>query len=286
MNNAISMSADFERQKNIQASALTAAFAGAVLLMILMVKWSIPVKTDRPQEEYVEINLGNSDQGSGTDQPQLPGEPAPAQQVAYTPPQPAPSHEESVKDVTTEETEHDAPAVVKPAVSKPEATKINSESKVVKTNNATPQPVAPAPPKPRAVMGRTVGGNGNGGNGADTYKPGSNEGIAGGVGDQGRVGGSPDGTRYTGTPRNLGLRTVNIPSRSFEDDFKESGTVALDIVVDENGKLSSASYQPAGSSITNRSQIEIAKRRAAELSYPKYAGGFKQRITMNFQVRS
>jgi hypothetical protein len=286
MNNAISMSAEFERQKNMQASALTAGFAGAILLLILMVKWSIPVKTERPVEEAIEINLGNSDHGSGTDQPQLPGEPAPAQQVAYTPPQPSFAREESVKDVAADETDHAAPAIIKPTVSKPDATKINNESKVVKASNPTPQPVVAAPAKPRAVMGRTVGGNGNGGNGADTYKPGGNEGVAGGVGDQGRVGGNPNGTSYTGTPRNLGIRTVNIPSRSFEDDFKESGTVALDIVVDENGRLSSASYQPAGSSITNRSQIEIAKRRAAELSYPKYAGGFKQRITMNFQVRS
>jgi hypothetical protein len=79
---------------------------------------------------------------------------------------------------------------------------------------------------------------------------------------------------------------VNIPARNFQDDFKESGTVALDIVVDADGRLISATYQPAGSSITNRNQIEIAKRRAAEIGYPKYEGGFKQRITMNFQVRS
>ncbi|MFL5742289.1 MAG: hypothetical protein ACJ75B_18840 [Flavisolibacter sp.] len=286
MSNVLSMSAAFERQKNIKASAWTAAITGSLFLIILMIKLSSPVKTEQPAEEYVEINLGSGDQGSGTDQPQLPGDPAPAQHTAYTPPQPVTAHEESVKDVSTEETSHDAPAVIKPSVSKPEATKINAETKIVKTNNPVPQPVVQAPPHPRAVMGKTLGGTGNGGNGADTYKPGGNEGIAGGTGDQGRPGGSPNGKNYTGAPRNLGIRTYNIPAKNFQDDFNESGTVALDIVVDENGRLQSAAYQPAGSSITNRNQIEIAKRRAAEIPYPKYEGGFKQRITMNFQVRS
>ena len=286
MNNTINLSAEFERQKKIQATAYTGAITGALILLFILVKWSIPTKTEPPVEEFVEINLGSSTQGSGTDQPELPGDPAPAQQTAYTPPQPVQSSDESVKDVSTDETSHDAPPVVKPIVSKPNATKINSETKTVKTTQTVPQPVTQTPPRPKAVAGRTLGGNGIGGNGAETYKPGGNEGIAGGNGDQGVVGGNPNGKNYSGTPRNLGLRTVNIPSRSFEDDFKEGGTVALDIVVNENGKLISAAYQPSGSSITNRSQIDIAKRRAAELSYPKYDGGFKQKITMNFQVRS
>src|SRR5689334_12925365 len=114
MNNVISMSAAFERQKNIRASAWTAAITGALFLLIAMIRWSTPVKSEQPVEDYVEINLGSGDQGSGTDQPQLPGDPAPAQHTAYTPPQPVISHEESVKDVSTEETSHDAPSVIKP----------------------------------------------------------------------------------------------------------------------------------------------------------------------------
>jgi hypothetical protein len=130
------------------------------------------------------------------------------------------------------------------------------------------------------------GGNGTGGNGADTYKAGTGEGIAGGNGDQGRVGGSPTGTSYTGQPKRLGARIVSIPTKSFEDDFKESGKVMLDIVVNENGRLVSATYQPRGSSISNRNQISIAQRRAAELDYPKYEGGFRQTLQFDFQVRN
>lgn len=279
------MTADFEREKNLKASAYTLAIAGAMLMFFMLVKLTTQIAVQPPVEEAIEVNLGSGDTGSGTDQPQLPGNPAPAEQTAYVPPQPVHSTEPAVKDVEANETHTDAPPIIKPAVSKPEATKINTETRTVKTNT-TPQPVTTPPaPRPRAVMGQVRGGDGSGGNGADTYKPGTGEGIAGGPGDQGRIGGSPTGTDYTGQPRQLSVRTVSIPGRSFEDDFKESGKVMLDISVDENGRLIAANYQPRGSTISNRGQIAIAQRRAAELSYPKYPGGFKQSLRFDFQVR-
>jgi periplasmic protein TonB len=281
MNNAVTMStAEFERQKNIQASLYTAGISGALLLLVFLVKFYEPVVPPPPQEEYIEINVG-----SGNDQPQLPGEQAPAQQVAYTPTHEAQqSSSEPVKDVE-ENDEREAPPVYRPSVTKLNATKINEETRVEK---ATPTTVTvtptPAPPRPRAVMGQVRGGNGNGGNGAETYRPGTGEGQGGGPGDQGSIGGNPNGRDYT--PRRLAIRSVSIPSRSFEDDFKESVKIVLDISVDENGRLIAANFQPRGSSISNRSQIEIAKRRARELSYPKYPGGFKQNVEFAFEVRN
>lgn len=284
MNNQVLLSADFERQKNIKAGLYTLLIAGGLFILLILARLTIQVATQPQQVEVIEINLGVGDTGSGNDQPELPGNPAPAEQTAYVPPQPVQSNEPAVRDVEANETHHSAPAVIKPTVSKPEADRINAESRTVKSN-ATPQPVtAPAPPRPRAVMGQMTGGNGNGGNGAEIYKPGTGEGIAGGPGDQGRVGGSPNGTAYTGQPRQLQVRTVSIPAQSFQDDFKESGKVMLDIAVDENGRLQSATYQPRGSTISNRSQIAIAQRRAAELSFPKYPGGFKQTLRFDFQV--
>ena len=281
------MSAAFERQKNMQASMYTAAIAATLLALFIWVKLSMPREEVAPVEEYIEVNLGSGDQGSGKDQPQLPGDPAPAHQASYSPPQPVQSREESVKDVADDDNSRDAPPIIKPAVSRADATKINSESKSVKTTNTTtPTPVAPTPPRPKAVLGRAVGGTGNGGNGADTYRPGGNEGIAGGTGDQGRPGGDPNGRSYTGTPRNLGIRVINMPTQSFEDDFNESGNIVLDIVVDENGKLQSASYQISGSSLPKSSrQYAIALRRAAQVAWPKYDGGFKQRVSFAFKVK-
>lgn len=279
------MSPEFERQKNIQASALTAAITGALLFIFIWVKLTIPHEEVRPVEEYIEVNLGSGDQGFGTDQPQLPGDPAPAQQVSYTPPQPVHSREEAVKDVASEnETSHEAPPVIKPAVSKPEATKINSESKAVKATNTTnPQPVVQAPPQPKAVLGRTLGGNGNGGNGADSYKPGGNEGIAGGTGDQGRPGGDPNGRNYSGTPKNFGVKVLSIPNQTFEDDFNENAKVAMDIVVDENGRVTSATFQPKGSTTSDRKYIEIAERSAKKLKLAAN-GGQRGTVIFNFKV--
>jgi hypothetical protein len=283
MNNVISMSAEFERQKNMQAFALTAGMSGAILLLIFLVHWSIPTKVEVPIDEPIEINLGVGDIGSGTDQPELPGDPAPAQQTAYTPPQPSHATEESVKDVPTDETSHEAPAITKPVVTKPNATKIDAPAKTVKTNTTpTPLPVPPAP-KPKAVAGRTLGGNGSGGNGAETYKPGTGEGVAGGNGDQGRPGGSPNGKSYTGTPKSFGVKEFNIPNQSFEDDFNQNAKIAMEIVTDGDGKVISANYTSRGSTGTATENMkEIARRRAFQL---KVGPDMKGTVIFNFKVR-
>jgi hypothetical protein len=288
MSNILSMSAEFERQKKIKALAITGGISGALLLIFIFVRWNLPTTTvEEPTlEQYFEVNLGTGDEGLGDDQPLLPGDPAPSQQTAYVPPAPSNANEESVRDIATDDNNNDAPPVIKPTVSKPDATKINSESKTVKTNTSNPQPVVnPTPPKPKAVVGRTIGGNGNGGNGADRYDPGGNQGINGGNGDQGRPGGDPNGRNYTGTPRNMGVRVINIPAQRFEDDFNEGGKIALDVVVDANGKLVSASYSVNGSTLPKASkQYSIALRRAREIPYPKYDGGFKQKLSFSFDV--
>ncbi|HEU4469899.1 MAG TPA: hypothetical protein VFR58_02345 [Flavisolibacter sp.] len=285
MNNTISMSLEFERQKNARALAWTGGVATAVLLMIFFIKWAIPVKEEQPTEEYIEINLGSGDTGSGDDQPELPGDPAPAQQVAYTPPQPVTSSQEDVKDLTDEnETSNDAPQIAKPVVSKPDARKVAESKTISRPSTTTPQPVAEAPRQPKAALGRTTGGNGNGGNGADTYRPGTGEGVAGGPGDQGRPGGIPNGRNYSGTPRNFGVKIMSIPNQTFEDDFNENAKVAMDIVVGENGKVSSATYQPKGSTTSDRKYIDIARRSAFKLNMGSNSGE-KGTVIFNFKVK-
>lgn len=282
------MSAAFERQKNIQASAITAAIAAILLFIFIWVKLTIPQEEKPPTDEVMEVNLGSGDQGMGTDQPLLPGDPAPAQQTSYTPPQPVQSREEAVKDVADDnEKSNEAPPVIKPAISKPDAPRINAESKTVTTKNTHPQPViTQAPPRPKAVLGRTIGGNGNGGNGADSYKPGGNEGIAGGNGDQGRPGGDPNGKNYTGAPRNFGVRVLSIPNQAFEDDFNQNAKIAMDIVVNDDGKVVSATYQPKGSTGTATDKMkDIARRRAFELKFPTAEGGQRGTVIFNFKVR-
>ncbi len=278
------MTVDLDKRNYAEAALYTGIIAVALLLLIWFVKFYQPMVIPPPQEETIEINLGSSDMGSGKDQPQLPGEPAPAQQPSYTPPQASATTEEAAKDME-ENNEADAPPVTKPTVTKPDAKKIAEETKTVKTNApvSTAPPTPPAP-RPKAVMGQVRGGNGSGGNGATTYKPGTGEGQGGGPGDQGSVGGNPNGRNYT--PKNLGVRVVSIPAQSFEDDFNEGGTIALDIEVNPGGQLVSAAYQVNGSSLPRSSkQYNIALTRARQIKYPQYESGFKQKLSFNFSVK-
>lgn len=273
-----------------KASGITIGVAIALLLLTFMLKWPVPTVPVPVAEEGIEINLGNSDAGFGSDQPQLPGDPAPAQQVAYTPPQPAAEKAvpEDAKDVEENDDDKEAPVIRKPVVPKPNATKIDVAPKPVRST-PTPQPVAatptPAPPRPRALMGRNMGGTGNGGNGADTYQKGGNEGIAGGTGDQGRPGGNPNGGAYTGAPKSFGVRVLQISDQSFEDEFNENAKVAMDVVANDNGKVTSATFQPRGSTTSNRQLIDIARRRAFELKLGSSDGGQKGTVIFNFKVK-
>ena len=287
MSYAISLPDLFEKEKNTKAGIITAAVAAFILLLAFFIKWQLPAAPPPPVDEGIEINLGSSDAGFGSDQPQLPGDPAPAQQVAYTPPQPAPAPAESVRDVETDDKASDAPVITKPTNPKPDATRLDAESKSVKPTPTT-QPVAatPTPPKPKAVLGRTVGGSGSGGNGASTYERGGNQGTAGGTGDGGRPGGNPNGTNYTGTPKNFGMKVLSIPSQSFEDDFNQNAKIAVEIQVDESGKITSAALTSKGSTGTATSEMKAtALRLARQLKMGSFEGGQKGIVVFDFKVR-
>ena len=201
MNNVIYMTDEFERQKQVKAASVTLGVAGALLLLLILIKWPIPSVQPPIAEEGIEVNLGSSDFGSGTDQPMLPGQPAPEEAPAYNPPkQVVHTTVNEAKDIETDDRDNDVPAITKPTVSSPKATQINTENKVVKSNPTPAVVPTPAPPKPKATMNGVRGGAGNGGNDAATYERGGNEGIAGSTGDQGRPGGTPGAPNYSGNP--------------------------------------------------------------------------------------
>ena len=284
MNNVISMSTEFERQKNVRALTLTSGIAGALLLLFIFVSWNIPEKTVPLVEEYVEIalpdeppfddvNLGNNNVGSGKVQPIVTGTPSSrpvAQEIA---PSRGRNVQQATKDIETD-VKSPGPVVAKPNTPNPAAKEINNN-----TNDETVK--ASQPTLRRGAQMTSVRGSGNGGN---TDLPGYNrpgsQGPGDGPGDKGVQNGNPNGTRY------IGMRVVNIPAQSFEDDFNESGKIALDISVNDNGKLVGASYQVKGSTLPKSSrQYSIALQRAKEITYPKYDGGFKQTLTFNFTVK-
>ena len=297
MANIAYMHDQFESQKNIKAGGYTLGICVLLLTIFLFVRWTLPPLPQMPLEEGIEVNLGNSDQGLGEDQPFLPGQPSPQDQQAYTPPKQAEAENDDVKDVETDDKDADAPEIKKPPVAKPEAKKI-PEKEVVKNNTKpTTQPVTnptPAPPKPKAVF-KGVNGTGTGGNDADTYKKGGNQGIAGGTGDQGRPGGDPDSKNYTGSggtgnsgvsiSRGLqGRRFTKLPS--FTDEFNENAKIALDIKVDGAGNVTSAVYQPRGSTSASSHYKEMAIRKIMQTKFNATGAESMGTVVMNFRVRN
>ena len=137
---------------------------------------------------------------------------------------------------------------------------------------------------------------GSGGNEATTYKKGTGEGIAGGKGDQGRAGGDPDAKSYTGGGTgNSGVRISNgLSGRrftsvyKFQDDFSSNETVAVDVKVDKEGNVISASYQLRGSTTSDQyyksKAIEVLRksRLNANPNGPDEQAGT---VLVNFRVR-
>jgi hypothetical protein len=292
------MTDHFESQKNVKASGYTLLICILLAIILFFVTWTLPNIPQPPVEDGIEVNLGNSDQGLGNDQAYLPGQPSPKDQQKYTPPKQAIVEKTVAKDVETDDKEKDAPAIKKPAVTKPDATKIPDKDMVKNKPVRVMQPVvqpAPNPPKPKAVF-HGVNGNGNGGNDADTYKPGGNQGIAGGRGDQGKPGGDPSSTNYTGGGK--GNSGVNISkglagryftrTYKYEGDFNENATVYIDVTVDKSGNVLSAEYQPRGSTTSENyykeKAIEIVKKSRLNVD-PNGADEQTGTVYVKFKVR-
>jgi hypothetical protein len=293
------MADTFESEKNLKATGYTVGICTLLMIILLYVSWTRPVEPVPVVVDSMEVNLGNSDKGLGTDQPYLPGQPSAEDKEKYTPPKQAVVAKEPVKDVETDDNnKEDAPVVKKAVVTKPDATKIPDKEVVVKkTVKPVKQPdIMPTPPKPRPkAVFHGVNGTGTGGNNADDFKPGGNQGIAGGKGDQGAPGGDPTATNYTGgaghgnsgviISRGLsGRHITGLPS--FTDDFNENAKIAVDIHVDANGNVTDADYQPRGSTSGDASLIAIAKRKARLVKFNSGDDESVGTLVFNFRVHN
>ena len=289
----------FESQKNLRATGYTAVVCTLVLIMLIYVGWTRPAEPAPVVEEGIEVNLGNSDQGLGKNQPYLPGDPSPQDKVKYTPPKQAVVEKQPVKDVETDDNnKDDAPVIKKPVVTKPDATKIPDKevtrAKVKPVKHPETLPEKPKPiPHPKAVF-RGVNGTGNGGNGADDFKPGGNEGIAGGHGDQGAPGGDPNSTNYkggghgnSGIAIRSGLAGRHIANNvSFTGDFNENAKVAVTVHVDANGNVTSAEFSLMGSTTSLANYRELAIEKAKQVKFNSGSDESVGTLVFNFRIHN
>jgi outer membrane biosynthesis protein TonB len=285
----------FESRKNIRAGSYTLLICILLVIIFLFMRQTFPPHPVLA-DEGIEVNLGNSDQGLGEDQPLLPGQPSPQDNQSYTPPRQTVSEPEESKDIETDDKNDDAPEIKKPPVAKPEAKKIPEKDIVKNTPKKVTEPVTnptPPAPKPKAVF-KGVNGTGTGGNDADTYKKGGNQGIAGGTGDQGRPGGDPDSKNYKGGGKGTGgvdilrgLQNRNITySPKFTDEFNENGKVAVDITVDGAGNVISARYQARGSTTSDADMTAIALRKARQVKFNSTGAESSGTIVFNFKLQN
>ncbi|MBC7554234.1 MAG: hypothetical protein H7257_09665 [Taibaiella sp.] len=192
-----------------------------LLLLFFLLQYSVPLKETVDMGSGLEVNLGTSDNGSGTSQPQKTEDPsAYSATVEY---KDMAKKAELPKDIVRS----DAPDATD--ISNPEKLK-NTAKPVTGAEHAT----TPAP-TPRYVY---QGGTGKGGNSAQQNVAGTGEGITTGPGDQGVPGGTPGASNYTGNGgigHNLGGRSI-APDR-FEAEFHEGGKVVIHVTVDRDGNI-------------------------------------------------
>lgn len=278
---------NFERNKNLKASGYTLGILGALFLLFILLSWSTPLPPPPVVDNGVEVNLGNSDMGLGDIPPQIPGEPAEAQQTNFNPP-PSQQAEAETEPEVAENNETDAPVVhTSPkAEKKKDIAPVNNTAK--KTTVKTVTNPTPAPPKPKAVY---AGGKstGNSGNNADSYNKSTNQGIAGGKGDQGKPNGNINSDSYTGNGGTgsggigitSGLNGRRISSSDhFQDQYKYGGKVSVDVTVNENGTVTNAKVKP-GSPFSDLNSIALKK--AYQLKFNKGTATQTGTITIVFQ---
>ncbi len=289
-----------DTQKNIRAGTITGVICGLMLLMFFIISWTIPAPEVPPVEEGIEVNLGNSDEGLGEIAPMIPGPPAAETEEVNMPPKTQVTQAEEAKEVATDDNDKEAPdvAVPKPLAPKKESPVIPKKENTTPVKTTTPKPQVvdnpkPAVKKPVAVY-KGGDGSGTGGNNADTWNDSRNQGIAGGKGDQGKAGGNPESDSYNGSggsgksgvsiSRGLqGRRISKLPS--FEDEFNDNAKVAVDVKVDGNGTVVSATYQPRGSTTSDAGMRDIAIRKAKMIKFNPSANGEESIGTLIFNFR-
>ena len=211
------MQLSFEQSKNIKATVYTILICVALAFLFIVLQWQQASPTiTPPQPQYMEVNLGNSETGEGTNPPL--SKDAPAPEVGANKFSKASAKNQSIKLNNGATNENDEEIA-------------SGKNKNIK---ATPLPTNS---KPKAVMGKYAGGNGKGGNNQDSYNNIKDQGIAGGKGDQGVPNGSINGNTYTGTGGPFvtrGDRRVT-KAYSFNGDV-EPATIYADIEVNPAGQ--------------------------------------------------
>jgi hypothetical protein len=244
-----------------------------LFLLFFYLQWTLPQIPIPVSGEGIEVNLGNSETGSGDIAPTIPGSPSLTEDIVKT--NPATSKPTSSNLKINADENGDEPINSTEKISPKTENKPATPTKPTVKPSLTPVAAKPVVLKPKALF---KGGTSTttSGNESDSYNGIKNQGIAGGKGDQGNPNGNPNSDSYkgnggSGTAGNGvtirsgldGRRITKLPS--FEDDFNENAKVAIDITVDQTGNVIAASVNPKGTTTTNQNIRNIALKKARTL---------------------
>ena len=246
-----------ERKSRVAAIAGTILFHAMLVIALLFLAFHTPLPL--PGEEGVEVNLGNSNEGMGDIQPDVPSE---ATAAASTP-----SQNKADDQLVTENTD-ETPVIEKKKTKKPKPTPVVKKKPVVET---PPEPTV----NPKALYpGKST-----------KTSTGGNQGVTGKPGDQGSPNGTPGSPNYVGNGGqgngisfDLGGRgSRSLPKPTYNSP--EQGKIVVSIKVDREGRVTYASAGAKGTTISEinlRQQAESAARKtlfAADADAPEEQRG-------------
>lgn len=247
-----------ERQYGILGTAL----AHGLLLAILIFSF-LHLPEPLKDQGGLLINFGDVETAGGPSEPAL---------NASSSPQPQPVVKESPVEpeegIMTQDFEK-APAVKKEADKK----KVEKKPEIKKTETKpTPAPTTTKPVEKAPVVNQKALYS-NKGKGESTTEKGTSEGIYKGSGNMGNPTGSPESDNYssglgggTGIVPNLNGRN---PLHLQKPDFNilKEGSVVVEITVDREGRVISASPGAKGSTIVDNTLYAAAKKAALQSKF-------------------
>ncbi|MBD2754405.1 energy transducer TonB [Spirosoma validum] len=284
----------FENEDDIRVKSL----AGAVIINVVIVAILLLVHLSQtipnpPPIQFVEVNFGTDNRGSGRIQthnkpsPSLDAEEKKPAEKRPNPKENTPPRVERARVTPTPKVEDAKPAktatekpIIASKAESPVTTPERPEPKRVESPKATAPVEKPAPPAPAkkvetvnndALFKKSSGGGGSNGTiGKASGTGGNNNGDdANGVGDKGNPNGKINAKEFYGTPGGAatgvafdvsGWSLANRPS--VNDDSDETGKIVFKITVDADGEITSVQTRQT---TVSPSVVEVYKRAVQKL---------------------
>ena len=266
---------EYENRKKNKRIAFwgTFSFTGAILVLLIILGFSTPLPL--PEEEGILVNFGYDDAGMGQVETSGIAQPEPTTpEESSTPP---PTETETEENVMTQDFEDAAAMEAKKEEARKkreeEIRKQREREEELRKQKELEEKRKKEEEERKKIEELTKNAFSQGGKeGSDSQSDGNN----GGDGNQGDPDGDPNAKNY-GEGKGLGDKGIgySLEGRSPQGGrlpkpvytANESGTVVVRVTVDQNGNVTSASYQAKGSTTTSSKLIKAALNAAKKAKF-------------------